>query len=177
MSSKSGTTEQWKKVSWSDETRFLLHHVDGQVRLCRLPGEHMAPGCTMGRRQAGGGSVMLWAMFCWKTLGPAIHVVQDSAPCHKAKIVQEWFDEHNKGFEVLTSNSADLNPIGHLWNVLDKQVQSMEAPPLNLKDLQDLLLTSWCQIPQHTFRDLVESMLRWVRAVLQQKGDQHNIRK
>ncbi|KAK3547699.1 hypothetical protein QTP86_027744, partial [Hemibagrus guttatus] len=34
----------------------------------------MAPGCTMGRRQAGGGSVMLWAMFCWETLGPAIHV-------------------------------------------------------------------------------------------------------
>ncbi|KAK3544698.1 hypothetical protein QTP86_026097, partial [Hemibagrus guttatus] len=34
----------------------------------------MAPGCTMGRRQAGGGSVMLWAMFCWETLGPAIYV-------------------------------------------------------------------------------------------------------
>ena len=68
------TTEQWKKVAWSDESRFLLHHVDGRVRVRRLPGEHMAPGCTMGRRQAGGGSVMFWAMFCWETLGPAIHV-------------------------------------------------------------------------------------------------------
>ena len=68
------TTEQWKKVAWSDESRFLLHHVDGQVCVHHLPGEHMAPGCTMGRRQAGGGSVMLWAMFCWETLGPAIHV-------------------------------------------------------------------------------------------------------
>ncbi|KAK3564956.1 hypothetical protein QTP86_031112 [Hemibagrus guttatus] len=27
--------------------------------------------------------------------------------------------------------------------------------PHNLQDLKDLLLTSWCQIPQHTFRDLV----------------------
>ena len=43
--------------------------MDGRVR--RLPGEVMAPGCTVGRRQAGGGSVM----FCWETLGPAIHVV------------------------------------------------------------------------------------------------------
>jgi len=68
------TTEQWKKLAWSDESRFLLHHVDGRVCVRRLPGEHMAPGCTMGRRQAGGGSVMLWAMFCWETLGPAIHV-------------------------------------------------------------------------------------------------------
>ena len=28
----------------------------------------------MGRRQAGGGSLMLWAMFYWETSGPAIHV-------------------------------------------------------------------------------------------------------
>ena len=68
------TLEQWKKVSWSDESRFLLDQVDGRVRVCRLPEEVMAPGCTVGRRQAGGGSVMLWAMFCWETLGPAIHV-------------------------------------------------------------------------------------------------------
>ena len=40
----------------------------------RRPGQHMTPGCTMGNRQAGGGSVMFWAMFCWETLGPAIHV-------------------------------------------------------------------------------------------------------
>ncbi|KAK3536927.1 hypothetical protein QTP86_027060, partial [Hemibagrus guttatus] len=44
------TTEQWKKVAWSDESRFLLHHGDGRVRVPRIPGEHMAPECTMGRR-------------------------------------------------------------------------------------------------------------------------------
>ncbi|KAK3561741.1 hypothetical protein QTP86_012998 [Hemibagrus guttatus] len=54
----------------------------------------------------------------------------------------------------------DLNPVQHLWDVLDKQVRSMEAPPPNLPDLKDLLLTSWYQIPQHTFRDLVEPMPR-----------------
>ncbi len=32
--------------------------------------KHMAPGCTMGRRQGG----MLWATFCWETLGLFIHV-------------------------------------------------------------------------------------------------------
>ena len=48
--------------------------MDGWVHVRRLPVEHMAPGCTVGRRQAGGDSVMLWAMSCWETLGPAIHV-------------------------------------------------------------------------------------------------------
>ncbi|KAK3567191.1 hypothetical protein QTP86_012464 [Hemibagrus guttatus] len=90
---------------------------------------------------------------------------QDNAPCHKAKMLQEWFDDHNNQFEVLTPppNSPDLNPIQHLW---DKQVRSMETPPHNLQDLKDLLLTSWCQISQHTFRDLVESMPRRILAYL-----------
>ncbi|KAK3561744.1 hypothetical protein QTP86_012991 [Hemibagrus guttatus] len=177
---------------WSDESCFLLNHVDGRV--CGLPGEHIAPGCTMGRRRVGGGSVLLWAMFCWETLGPAVHVdvtltrstylsiVADHVHpfmetlfpdgCglfqqdKKAEMVQEWFDEHNNQFEVLTPppNSPDLNPIQHLCDVLDMQVRSMEAPPRNLQDLKDLLLTSWCQIPQHTFRDLVESMPRRMTA-------------
>ncbi|KAK3535233.1 hypothetical protein QTP70_005025 [Hemibagrus guttatus] len=164
------TVEQWKKVTWSDESHFLLHHVDCQVHVRHLPGEHMAPGCTMGSRRASGGSVMLWSMFCWETLGPAIHVdvtltrstylsivaehlnpfmetvfpdgcglfQQDNAPCHKAKMVQEWFDEHNNQFEVLTwpPNSPDLNPTQLLWDVLDKQVRSMEASPHNFTGLK-----------------------------------------
>ncbi|KAK3553071.1 hypothetical protein QTP86_031172 [Hemibagrus guttatus] len=45
------TTEEWKKVAWSDESRFLLNHVDGRVHVHRLPGEHVASGCTMGSRR------------------------------------------------------------------------------------------------------------------------------
>ncbi|KAK3539626.1 hypothetical protein QTP70_011045 [Hemibagrus guttatus] len=48
---------------------------------------------------------------------------QDNAPCHKAEMVQEWFDDHNNQFEVLTPppNSPDLHPVQYLWDVLDKQ--------------------------------------------------------
>ena len=62
--------EQWKKVAWSDESCFLLRHVDGQVCVCHLPGRHMAPGSIMGRRQAG----RFDALGNVLTLGPAIHV-------------------------------------------------------------------------------------------------------
>ena len=40
-------------------------------------------------------------------------------------------------------NSLDLNIIEHLWDALNKQVCPMEAPPCNLQELKDLLLTSW----------------------------------
>lgn len=42
-------------IAWSNESHFLLHR-------------WMAPQCTMGRRQASGWSVMLWAI-----LGPHLH--------------------------------------------------------------------------------------------------------
>ncbi|MCI4388989.1 hypothetical protein PGIGA_G00092540 [Pangasianodon gigas] len=137
---------QRKKVAGSDESRFLLHHVDGQARVHRLPGEEMAPGCTM--------TTCHRHPFMVFPNGSGLFQ-RDNASCHTVKIVQEWFEEHDKVFKVLTwpPNSPDLNPIGHLWDVLDKQVRSMEAPPRNLQELKDLALMSWCQIPQHTFRE------------------------
>lgn len=54
----------------SASQRVIYGHIDtdqfahGDL-VCGLPGEHMGPGCSMGRRQASGGSVMLWAMcYC-----------------------------------------------------------------------------------------------------------------
>ncbi|GBO24076.1 hypothetical protein AVEN_160407-1 [Araneus ventricosus] len=54
------TMNGWKRVAWSDESRFLIHHVDGRVRVRRLPGELLLPSCTAGHTQAGGGVIMLW---------------------------------------------------------------------------------------------------------------------
>ncbi|KAK3531598.1 hypothetical protein QTP70_024987 [Hemibagrus guttatus] len=151
------TIEQWKKVDWSDESCFLLHHVDDRVRVHHLPGEHMAPGCTMGRRRAGEGSVMLWAMFCCETLGPAIHVDVTLTLTTYLSIIADSVHPFMETALTWPPNSPDLSPIEHLWDVLDKQVRSLEASSCNLHDLKDLLLTSWCQVPQHTFRDLAES--------------------
>ncbi|KAK3523634.1 hypothetical protein QTP70_005842 [Hemibagrus guttatus] len=87
-------------------------------------------------------------------------------PVHRRKR-QHWACFRNglmdNEFEVLTwpPNSPDLNPIELLWDVLDKQVRSMKASSGNLQDLKDLLLKSLCQIPQHTFSDLVESIPQW----------------
>ncbi len=55
---------------------------------------------------------------------------QDIASRYIAKMVQEWFERHDNKFGVFTypPNSPDLNPTDHLWDVLDKQGWSVEAP-------------------------------------------------
>lgn len=73
-------------------------------------------------------------------------------PCQTANIVQECYEFScdYKEYKVLTwhPNSADFNPIEHMWDLLDKQFWSMEAPTHNLQGLKDMLLSSLCQILQ-----------------------------
>ncbi len=49
------TIEDWKNVAWSDESRFLLRHSDGRIRIRRKEHESMDPSCLVSMVQAGGG--------------------------------------------------------------------------------------------------------------------------
>ncbi len=49
------TIEDWKNVAWSDESRLLLLHSDGRVRIWRKEHESMDPSCLVSTVQGGGG--------------------------------------------------------------------------------------------------------------------------
>ncbi|GBM98948.1 Transposable element Tc1 transposase, partial [Araneus ventricosus] len=179
------TVHEWKRVAWSDESRFLIHHVDGRARVRRLPGEQLPPSCTERRpmppcliplrypyrldghrspsctadhtQAAAAGGIMLWGTLSWSALGPVVVVEQtmkaanylniiadqlhtymafvfptgngifqqDNAPCHKVRIVLEWFEEHTDEFHLMSwpPNSPDLNPMEHIWDVMERQLK------------------------------------------------------
>ncbi len=68
------TIEDWKNVVWSDESRFLLQHSDGRVRICCKEYESMDPSCLVLTVQTGGGGVMVWGIYSWHTLGPLVPI-------------------------------------------------------------------------------------------------------
>ncbi len=66
--------EDWKNVAWSDESRFVLRHSDGWVRIWRKEHGSMDPSCLVSMVQAGGGGVMVWGIFSWHNLGPLVPI-------------------------------------------------------------------------------------------------------
>ncbi|GBN38416.1 Transposable element Tcb1 transposase, partial [Araneus ventricosus] len=81
--------DEWKRVAWSDESRFLIHHVNGRVRVRHLPGEQLLLSCTAGHTQADGGGIMLWGTFSWAALGPVVVVEQTMKAANYLNIIAD----------------------------------------------------------------------------------------
>lgn len=125
---------------WSDESRFLLHHANGRVRIWCKQHESRNPSCQMSIDQAVGGRIMVLGVFSWHTLAPLIpmdgwldsrvylsieqvhhfmvavnpmaegHYQQDNAPWDKGHIVMYWFQGHYSEITWLPRPSQSPDP-------------------------------------------------------------------
>ncbi|GFY02734.1 transposable element Tcb2 transposase [Trichonephila clavipes] len=66
--------------------------------------------------------------------------------------------------------SPYLNPIDHLWNVLEQGVKGYYTTPMNLTELRTALANIWQVIPVERFQKLVESVPLRVAAVIKVRG-------
>ncbi len=96
---------------------------------------------------------------------------QDNASCHKDQIISDWFLEHDNEFTLLKwpPQSPDLNPIEHLWDVMEREIHIMDVQLTNLQQLRDAIMSIWTKISEECFQHLVESMPRRIKAVLKIK--------
>ena len=95
---------------------------------------------------------------------------QDNDPKHTCRKATEWFDRHGIEVMVWPAQSADLNPIEHLWQHLKRKLGEYPKPPRGVLELWERVEKEWEAIPASVCRNLVESMPRKVAAVIAAKG-------
>ncbi|GBM42732.1 hypothetical protein AVEN_219173-1 [Araneus ventricosus] len=66
--------EDLKRVACSDESRFLLLHSDGILRIWRQVHDAMDRACQVGTVQGHDGSIMVWGVFSRQFLGSLVLV-------------------------------------------------------------------------------------------------------
>ena len=68
------------------------------------------------------------------------------------------------------AKSPDLNPIEHIWELLDRRVMARAIPPRNARELAGALVEECGNISQQELENLVQSMRRRCTAVLNAAG-------
>ena len=185
----------WRRIWFSDESRFLLQKHDGRIRVYRRRNEHFSSSCVQEVDSFGGSSVMMWVAISNDRKTDLVHVPgnltavrhrneilqphlmhvidrqrelfqQDNARPHTARVTMNYLEQNNINVLPWPYKSPDLNPIEHLWDQLDKRVRQRQPPPQTLDQLRQMLQQEWRTIPRNNVRNLIESMPRRWRAVL-----------
>lgn len=88
------TLEEWKKVTRSDESHILVHHINGQVWICWFLKKTLALGSKVGQSQANGGDIMVCNILM-STLGLIITIKQSFMSVYYMNIVAhhswQWY--------------------------------------------------------------------------------------
>ncbi len=101
---------------------------------------------------------------------------QDNASCHKAQIIGDWFLDHDNEFTLLKwpPQSPDLNPIEHLWDVVEREIHIMDVQMTNLQQLCDTIMSILAKISEECFNTLLNLCHEELRQFWRQKGVQTN---
>lgn len=71
---KNWTVEDWKRVTWSDETKINRFQSDGKVYYWHRPNETLQKHQVKQTVKHGGGSLMVWGCFTWWHVGPLVKI-------------------------------------------------------------------------------------------------------
>lgn len=84
--------EEWTRIKFSDESRFMLYAHDGQRRVYRRSGERFIPACFEEIVAFGGGSITVWAGISSESRTELVLI--ENGTLTSARYVEEILNEH-----------------------------------------------------------------------------------
>ncbi|GFX16126.1 transposable element Tc3 transposase [Trichonephila clavipes] len=103
-------------------------------------------------------------------IGNDFILMDDNARPHRARIVEEYLEDHGLERMKWPARSPDLNPIEHLWDYLGREVAALNPPPRSLHELKQGLLCVWSSLPIPVSDNLINSMGNRCRQCIQVRG-------
>ena len=82
--------------------------------------------------------------------------------------IMSWFERKGITVSPWPSQSPDLNPIEHLWEIMKKRLE--KRPCKNMDELREAIFETWESITSNTTGSLVLSMPRCCAAVIAARG-------
>lgn len=101
---------------------------------------------------------------------PNFSYVDDNARPHRARIINNFFEENEIPRLIWPSRSPDLNPIEHVWDVLGRRLSNRRRQPVNLNELANAVMEEWPLVSQDVIDNCINSMPRRCQAVITARG-------
>ena len=95
-------------------------------------------------------------------------LVQDNAPCHKAKKAMKFLDENSVIVLDWPPNSPDLNPIENIWGIIKVKLSSQLIT--DTSDLKTKIEKIWEEFDIDYLTPFIDSMPRRIQLCLEAKG-------
>lgn len=193
-------TCKWFNILWTDECKVELFCNDSGKKTVRRPkNKRFDPKYTTKTVKHGGGSILVWACFSYRGVGPIYKIDNTMTADEYIKILKEvmlpyaeeelplkWVyqqDNDPKHTAKKTRNWFMHNNISVLpWPAQSPDLNPIEhlwtdlkksvarAKPTNFSMLWDVVQSSWNAIPLQRCQSLVESMPKRCSAVISNKG-------
>ncbi len=103
-----------------------------------------------------------------RALGRRALFKHDNDPKHTSKATVGFLKKNRVRVIQWPSMSPDLNPIEHLWGILNRQAE--HHSPSSIQSLKEVILEEWKKIDLAKCRQLVHSMPRRLGAVIKNHG-------